>query len=135
MKWIQNIKRTGNLPSHGGFFICDSHFDETFFERDLKITRIHWLDRRIVRKQLNIMPIYRYVQNQGKLVTQSRENGKKLQFRQFFLTISRSNISKIFQKNRFHLNWRSYLVLTSGQKPKKSLEQFLRKISKFLILG
>ena len=41
MKWIQNIKRTGNLPSHGGFFICDSHFDETFFERDLKITRIH----------------------------------------------------------------------------------------------
>ena len=135
MKWIQNIKRTGNLPSHGGFFICDSHFDETSFERDLKITRIHWLDRRIVRKQLNIMPIYRYVQNQGKLVTQSRENGKKLQFRQFFLTISRSNISKIFQKNRFHLNWRSYLVLTSGQKPKKSLEQFLRKISKFLILG
>ena len=48
-----------------------------------------------------------------------------------FLTISRSNISKlqIFLKNRFHSNWRSYLVLTSGQKPKKSLEPFLRKIS------
>ena len=54
-----------------------------------------------------------------------------------FLTISRSNISKlqIFLKNRFHSNWRSYLVLTSGQKPKKSLEPFLRKISKCLILG
>ena len=37
------------------------------------------------------------------------------------LTSSRSNISKleIFLKNRFHSNWRSYLVLTSGQKPKK----------------
>ena len=47
------------------------------------------------------------------------------------------NISKlqIFLKNRFHSNWRSYLVLTSGQKPKKSLEPFLRKISKCLILG
>ena len=42
---------------------------------------------------------------------------------------------QIFLKNRFHSNWRSYLVLTSGQKPKKSLEPFLRKISKCLILG
>ena len=55
----------------------------------------------------------------------------------FFLTILRSNISKLqtFLKNRFHSNWRSYLVLTSGQKPKKLLELFLRKISKCLILG
>ena len=35
----------------------------------------------------------------------------------------------IFLKNMFHSSWRSYLVLTSGQKPKKSLELFLRKIS------
>ena len=35
----------------------------------------------------------------------------------------------IFLKNIFHSSWRSYLVLTSGQKPKKSLELFLRKIS------
>ena len=51
----------------------------------------------------------------------------------FFGTISRPNISKlqIFQKNRFHSNWRSHLVLTSGQKPKKLLESFLRKISVF----
>ena len=49
----------------------------------------------------------------------------------YFLTISRSNVSKlkIFLKNRFLSNWRSYLVLTSDQKPKKSLELFLRKIS------
>ena len=46
-----------------------------------------------------------------------------------FLTISRSNISKleVFLKNRFHSTWRSYLVLTSGQKLKKSLKPFLRK--------
>ena len=37
-----------------------------------------------------------------------------------FLTNSRSNISKlqIFLKNSFQSNWRSYLVLTSGQKLK-----------------
>ena len=32
-----------------------------------------------------------------------------------------------FLKNRFHSNWRSYLLLTSGQKLKNSLEPFLRK--------
>ena len=51
-----------------------------------------------------------------------------------FLTILRSTISKskFFLENRFHSNWRSYLVLTQGQKPKKLLEPFLRKISKWL---
>ena len=47
-------------------------------------TRINWLDRRIVRKQLDIMSAYHYVQNQGKLMMQSRENGQKPQFGQFF---------------------------------------------------
>ena len=48
---------------------------------------------------------------------------------EFFLTISRSNISKlqIFLKNRFHSNWRSYLVLTSGQKPKNILRAAFRE--------
>ena len=50
---------------------------------------------------------------------------------------SKTSIWAIFLKNRFdlHSNWRSYLVLTSGKKPKKSIEPFLRKISKCLILG
>ena len=48
------------------------------------ITRIHWLDRRIVRKQVDFMPTYHYVQNQRKLIIQSRENGQKPQFGQFF---------------------------------------------------
>ena len=47
-------------------------------------TRIHWLDRRIVRKQLDILPAYHYVQNQGKRKRQSQENGQKPQFGQFF---------------------------------------------------
>ena len=51
------------------------------------------------------MPAYHYVQNQGKLMMPSQENGQKPQFRQF-LTISRSNVFKlqIFLKNRFHSN-------------------------------
>ena len=46
-----------------------------------------------------------------------------------FLTISRPNISKlqIFLKNRFHSYWRSYLVLTSGQKPKNRWSRFWEK--------
>ena len=42
------------------------------------------MDQRIVRKQLDIIPAYHYVQNQGKLMMQSRENGQKPQFGQFF---------------------------------------------------
>ena len=38
--------------------------------------RMHWLDCRIVRKQLDIITTYHYVQNQGKLIMHSRENGK-----------------------------------------------------------
>ena len=49
-----------------------------------KETRIHTLDQRIVRKQLDIMATYHYVQNQGKLTMQSPENGQKPQFGQFF---------------------------------------------------
>ena len=47
-------------------------------------TRMHWPDRRVVRKQLDIMPTYNYVQNQGKLMIQSRENGQQPQFEHFF---------------------------------------------------
>ena len=37
MKCIQSIKQTGNLPSDGRFFICDSRFHESCFLRELKI--------------------------------------------------------------------------------------------------
>ena len=49
-------------------------------------------------------------------------------------TISMSNISKlqIFLKNRINSNWRSYLVLTSDQKPKKLfLSRFWEKYQSF----
>ena len=47
-------------------------------------TIIYRLDRRIVRKQLESMPTYHYVQNQGQLMMQIQENGQKPQFGQFF---------------------------------------------------
>ena len=40
------------------------------------------------------MPTYHYVQNQGKLIMQGRESGQNLSLDNF-LTISRSNISKL----------------------------------------
>ena len=46
-----------------------------------------------------------------------------------------SSNCKFFLEKRFHSNWRSYLVLTWRQKPKKSLEPFLRKIWKCLFFG
>ena len=57
------------------------------------------------------MPTYHYVQNQGKLLMQSRENGQKSQFGQFFddfevkyiLEVVTKNIFKKWLKKTFHL--------------------------------
>ena len=49
-----------------------------------KITRTHWFDRRIVRKQIDIMPTYHYVQSQGKLMIKRPADGQKPQFGKFF---------------------------------------------------
>ena len=38
----------------------------------------------MVRKQLDIMPTYHYVQNHGKVMVESRENDQNSQFGQFF---------------------------------------------------
>ena len=64
------------------------------------------------------MSTYHYVQNQGKLMMQSRENNQKPQFGQF-LDDFKAKYLEIpnFSENTFHSNWSSYLVLTSGQKP------------------
>ena len=81
------------------------------------------------------MPTYHYVQNQGKLIMYSRENSQKPQFGQFFEDSEAKYLNQIFLKNSFHSNWRLYLVQTSGQNPKKSLELFLRKVSKVSDFG
>ena len=47
----------------------------------------------------------------------------------FFFRGQISPNCKFFLKNRFHSNWRSYLVLTSDLNPKKWSEPFLRKLS------
>ena len=93
------------------------------------------MDRRIVRKPLD-MPTYHYVQNQGKLMMQSRENVQKPQFGQFFDDFE----VKYLQLANFSENFVSFKLkvifsTNSGQKPKKSLEPFLRKVSKCLISG
>ena len=81
------------------------------------------------------MPTYHYVQNQGKLKMQTPENSQKPQFGQCLDDFEAKYLEiAIFLKNRFHSNGRSYLVLISCQKQKKSLEQFLRK-NQCLILG
>ena len=85
----------------------DIHVSSSSPKTDLEtsfwnLRRIHWLDRRIVRKQLDIMTTSLYVQNQGKLIKQCRENGQK----------------------RF---WR-FRGQSSCKKSEKSLEPFLRKL-------
>ena len=67
---------------HKTFFDLCEWFD--FFRTFTKSARIHRLDRQIVRTQLDIMPKYHYVQNEGKLMMLSGENGQKPQFGQFF---------------------------------------------------
>ena len=49
------------------------------------------------------MPTYHYLQNQGKLIMQSREIGQKRQFGQF-LDDFEVKYFQIFMKNRFHSN-------------------------------
>ena len=58
------------------------------------------------------MPTYHYVQNQGKLMMQSRENGQKPQFGQFFGDL-KAKYQQIF--------WKIGFIQIEGQKPKKSL--------------
>ena len=82
------------------------------------------------------MPNYHYVQNQGKLIMQSQENGQKPQFGQFFddFEVKYLQIANFFEKQVL-FKLKVYLVLNSGQKPKKSLEPFLRKMSKVSNFG
>ena len=90
--------------------------------------RIQRLDRQIVKKQVGIMPTYHYVQNQGKLMMQSQENGQKPQFGQFFDNFEVKYL-QIANSSEKQVSLKLKIILTSGQKPKKSLEPFLRKIS------
>ena len=51
------------------------------------------------------MPTYHYLQNQEKFMMQSRENGEKPQFGQFFDDIEVKYLQiAIFSENRFHTN-------------------------------
>ena len=62
------------------------------------------------------MPTYHYVQNQGKLKMQSRENGQKPKFGLFFDDIEVK-----------YLQIANFLVLPSGQKSKKIVTAVFEK--------
>ena len=76
-----DVRKSVSLPVELGM-LCFHQFVQKALKS--QVTRKHWQDRQIVRKQLDIMPTYQYVQKQGKLMMQSREYGQKPQFGQFF---------------------------------------------------
>ena len=92
-------------------------------------TRIHWLDLQIVRKQLDIMSTYHYVQNQGKLMMQSPENSQKPQFGQLFEIFKVKYVSPNFKFFWKSVSLKLKIKFSTNFRPKTLLELFLRKIS------
>ena len=107
--------------------VNQSYFDKIFSlympdkENFSNKARIYWLGRRVVRKQLGIMPTYHYMQNQEKLMMQRREIGQNPQFGQFFddfevkyfqKKTSKKIVRAVFEKNikvsDFELIWRPF---------------------------
>ena len=81
------------------------------------------------------MPAYHYVQNQGKLMMQSPENGEKPQFEQFFedFEVKYLQITNFSEKQ---VSFKLKVIFSTNFRPKtKKIEPLLRKISKCLILG
>ena len=106
--FTNTVEKGRRIRLHVG--LSESSWENTVLDRRrFYETRIHWLDRQIVRKQLDIMSTYHYVKNQGKLMMKLRK-WPKTSIWAIFLTVSRTNICKlqIFLENMFHSNWRSY---------------------------
>ena len=76
------------------------------------------------------MPAYHYVQNHGKLMMQSPENGEKPQFEQFFedFEVKYLQITNFSEKQ---VSFKLKVIFSTNFRPKtkKSLELFLRKVS------
>ena len=36
-RWLNNIRRAGELPKDKSFYICSEHFEDDCYERDLKV--------------------------------------------------------------------------------------------------
>ena len=54
----KKMGETGNLPSDGGYFIYDSHFDKSCFERNLEIT---------ILALLRLFKFYKYLFEKSKI--------------------------------------------------------------------
>ena len=76
-----------------------------------------YFDRQLVRKQLGIMPTYHYVQNQGKLMMQSRENDQKPQFGQFFDNFEFKNI-QIANFSEKQVSFKLKVIFSTNFRPK-----------------
>ena len=82
------------------------------------------------------MSTYHYVQNQGKLMMQSRENNQKPQFGQF-LDDFKAKYLEIPNFSEKYVSFKLKFIFSTNFRPKttKLLEPVVRKISKCLILG
>ena len=82
------------------------------------------------------MPTYHYVQNHGNLMMQSRENDEKPQLGQFLedFEVKYLQITNFSEKQ---VSFKLKVIFSTNFRPKtkKSLELFLRKVWKCLILG
>ena len=78
------------------------------------------LERRKVRKQLDIMPTYHYVQNQGKLMMQSQKKAKNLNLANF-LTVEVKYIQIVnFSENYISFKLKFIFSTNFRQKNKKN---------------
>ena len=70
--FTNTVEKGWRIRLHVG--MSESSWENTVLDRrTFYETRIHWLDRQIVRKQLDIMSTYHYVKNQGKLMMKLRK--------------------------------------------------------------
>ena len=63
------------------------------------------------------MPTYHYVENQGKLMMQSRENGQKPQFEQFFDDFE-VNYFKIEKFSENYVSFKLKVIFSTNYRPK-----------------
>ena len=85
------------------------------------------LERRKVRKQLDIMPTYHYVQNQGKLMMQSQKKAKNLNLANF-LTVEVKYIQIVnFSENYISFKLKFIFSTNFRQKNKKNVRVVFEK--------
>ena len=86
---------------------------------------IDWTGELFSRKQLDIMSIDHYVQNQGKLMMQSRENGQKPQSGQFFDDFEAKYL-EIAHFSEKQVSFKLKVIFSSNVRPKNQENRYSR---------